>query len=757
MVGQARELGLRRRLAGLGLRLGHAVASLWRADLAETLLAERDRWFLWLPALLGAGIGGYFLLPFEPALPALRGAITAALLALFGLSWLRLAVWRWPLVVLLALLAGPWLAAERTQQVAAPVLQRSTGAVWLEGRVRDVEERDNGYRTTLDRLVIGGLSELEMPRRIRITLRRDGDSLWPGQRIRVRAMLSPPPEPAMPGAYDFARAAWFLQIGAVGYSVGAPEILRVEPPEDWRDAALLWLGTSRQDITRRLAAQTAGAGGAIAIALMTGERGPIPEATDQAFRDSGLAHILSISGLHLTLVAGLLFFVLRALLALSPHLALHYPIKKWAAAIALLGAVAYTLLSGAGLPTLRSLVMIALALLAVLVDRRAITLRSVAWAALALLVLWPESLLDPGFQMSFAAVTALVAAFELWGPRLTAWRAAADGAPLRLALLWLLGTMAASFVAGTGSSFFAAYHFNRVADYALIANLIATPLVSFWIMPLGMVAFLLMPLGLEQIALTPMVWGVDLLIAIAHWVAGWPGAVGYVPAMPVWGLAGITIGGLWLCLWRRGWRWLGLVGLALGSLSPWLVPLPDLIVGGDGRMIAARAADGEHVYLSGTVPPRSFTGEVWWQRLGGPPLYPWPAMRRNDAEGRSGVDGSVRCDADGCAWRHDGFLVALPKRPQAITEDCRHADVVIAQQMAVRYRCPAARVVIDRFDLRREGAHVLFLDRETGLRVVTAAQSRGRRPWAPMRGHGGTNNADTDQAAERADHFPVSP
>lgn len=747
MAGRLHQRDLRHRLAAFGLRLGDALAGLWRADLAEILLAERDRWFLWLPVLLGAGIAGYFLLPFEPALPPLRWAISAVLLAIFTLAWRRqAAAWRVPLVALLAVLAGPWLAAERTQAVTAPVLEHRTGAIWIEGRVREAEQRDNGYRILLDRLVIGGLSELELPQRIRVTLRRDGETLWPGQRIRLRALLSPPPEPAMPGAYDFARAAWFRQIGAVGYAIGAPEILQAEPSAGWGTDGLVRLSALRQEMSRRLAQSAEGPGGAIAIALMTGERGPIPDATDQDFRDSGLAHILSISGLHLTLVAGLLFFVVRALLALSPYLALHHPIKKWAAAMALLGAVAYTLLSGAGLPTLRALVMISLALLAVLLDRRAITLRSVAWAALALLVLWPESLLDPGFQMSFAAVTALVAAFELWGPRIAAWRAAADGAPLRLALLWLLGTMAASFVAGMGSSFFAAYHFNRVADYALIANLLATPLVSFWIMPLGMLAFLLMPLGLEQLALTPMVWGVDLLVAIAHWVARWPGAVGYMPAMPVWGLAGIAIGGLWLCLWRRAWRWLGLAGLMLGSVSPWLVPVPDLVVGNDGRLIAARAADGVHYYLSGSVPPRSFAGEVWWQRLGGPPLYPWPALRRTDTEGRSGVDGSVRCDPDGCAWRHDGFLIALPKRPQAITEDCRHADAVIAQQLAIRYRCPAARVVIDRFDLRRAGAHALFLDRRTGLRVMTVAQDRGRRPWTLLQGHGLPGSAYFDHS-----------
>lgn len=705
-----------------------------RFDAVATLLAERERWFLWLPALLGGGIAVYFLLPAEPKLLPLRLGMAAAVLALllFG----RHMLWRWPLIMLLALLSGLWLASERTASMAAPVLARPSGAVWIEARVLEVEPRDAGHRLLLDDLRFGGLQEAETPKRIRITLPRDGEVLWPGERIRVRAMLLPPPEPAMPGAFDFARYAWFRQIGAVGYAISTAEVMPAEETRSWREAAMLSLSALRQDWTRRIAAQTEGAGGAIAAALMTGVRGPIPDQVDDAFRDSGLAHILSISGLHLTLVAGLLFFLVRAALALHPYLALHYPIKKWAAFAALLGAMAYTLVSGAALPTLRALVMIALALLAVMLDRRAITLRAVAWAALLLLVLWPDSLLDPGFQMSFAAVTALVAAFEQFAPRLTRWRSQAG--PAQIALLWLGGVMAASFVAGLGSSLFAAYHFNRVADYALIANLLAAPLVDFIIMPFAVLAFLLMPLGLEALALTPMVWAVNALIALAVWVAGWPDAVGTVPAMPLWGLATITLGGLWLCLWQRRWRWLGVIGLLFGTASPWLIAQPDFLVSADGRLLAARAADPDRYYFS-SAPPRGFAAETWHGRLGAPQLYPWPSLRRAEqqaGQGRSGADGSLRCDVAGCAWRYQGFLVALPQQPKAITEDCRHADAVIAARMAVRYRCPAARIVIDRNDLQRGGAHALYLDARHGIRSANVAQTRGRRPWVNPKGHG---------------------
>ena len=722
--------------AMLRQRVAAGLRSSWRDlrqfDAVATLLAERDRWFLWLPVLLGAGIAVYFLLSAEPPLLPLRLGMAVGGLAVLLLG--RSEVWRWPLLMVLALVAGLWLAAERTASVAAPALTRPSGAVWVEGRILEVEPRDKGHRLLLDDLRLPGLQEPDTPKRIRISLPRDGDDFWPGERLRVRVMLLPPPEPAMPGAFDFARYAWYRQIGAVGYAISTAEPLPADEVRDWKEAATLWLSALRQDWTRRIAAQTEGAGGAIAAALMTGVRGPIPDSIDAAFRDSGLAHILSISGLHLTLVAGLLFFLVRALLALHPWLALHYPIKKWAAAVALLGAVAYTLLSGAALPTLRALAMIALALIAVMLDRRAITLRAVALAALLLLVLWPDSLLDPGFQMSFAAVTALVASFEHLAPRLARWRSQAG--PLQIALLWLCGVMAASFVAGLGSSLFAAYHFNRVADYALIANLLAAPLVDFIIMPLAVLAFLLMPFGIEAVALVPMVWAVDLLIALAVWVAGWPDAVGTVPAMPLWGIAAIAAGGLWLCLWQRRWRWLGIAGLVLGTASPWLVAQPDLLVSGDGRLLAVRAAGADGYFYFSSARPTGFIAETWWERLGAPPLYPWPAARRGDSEGRAGVDGSLRCEPAGCSWRRDGFLVALPRQPTAIAEDCRHADAVIAAQMYVRYRCPAARIVIDRGNLWRDGTHALYLDPVRGIRAISVAQTRGRRPWVNAKAHG---------------------
>lgn len=747
-------------LAGIPFRFGMALRRLASFRPVAVLLAEREQWFLWLPVLLGGGIAIYFGLAREPSLSLLRTGMALAAAAPILALLLRRREWAIGLLAPLLVLAGLWLSAERAAGSAAPVLERRTGAIWLEGRVVRAEPRDNGHRLTLEALRFENWSADRTPARIRIGLPRGGEEIQPGDRLRLRAVLMPPPDPAMPGAFDFARQAWFQRLGAVGFVVGLPEKLIPEGELGPMDSFRVMLARAQQDITRRITAVLDGADGAIAAALMTGVRGPIPEEVDDAFRDSGLAHILSISGLHLALVAGILFFAVRALLALVPALALHYPIKKWAAIVALIGAAAYMLLSGSALATQRSFIMVALAFGAILVDRRAISLRSLAVAALLLLLLAPESLLDAGFQMSFAAVAALIAAFEAAEPTLTRLRQ--DAGPLRTALLWLAVAMLSSFVAGLGSGLIAAYHFNRIADYALFANLIASPLVTFIIMPLAMLAFALMLVGLEALALTPMGWAVEALIWIAEWVAGWPGAVGAIPAMPGWTLPALGLGLAWLCLWKLRWRWLGVLPIMAAMAAPFFVAPPDIVIAGDARLVALRgqeSGEGARYYFSAGraaqgVEASGFAAETWWRRLGNPDLLPWPILPRRgpNAEGMTSADGTIRCERSGCTARLKGWVIALPKEERTLAEDCRGADIVIAP-FPVRRRCPSARVVLDRFDLWRNGSHALWLGADTRLRAENAAAGRGARPWVPKRGHGAMAEAPPDVPNETGRRF----
>lgn len=520
----------------------------------DLLRAARPQAALWLPVLLGAGIALYFALPLEPP-------VWLAPVLLLPLALLLLAARRAPgcpgwlqalPLALLALALGFQLAQLRSLAVAAPVLERELGPVRLEATVERVERQERGRRLWLSEARVERLAAADTPVRLRVTLRGLEPAVAPGDRVALLAILRPPPGPATPGAYDFARQAWFLRLGAVGFALGDLERLgegSVEAgllarPTRWRDGL-------RQAIAERVLAVLPDRRGAVAAALTVGERGAIPEPTLAALRDSGLAHLLAISGLHLGLAAGAVFFALRAGLAAWPAVALTRPIKKWAAVAALAAAFAYLQLAGASVTAQRAFVMVGVVLLAVLLDRSAVTLRLVAWAAVAVLALAPESLVSASFQLSFAAVVALVSAWELW----RGWRETRRGGP-RGESLWRLpaGYLAAlaftSLIAGLATAPFAAFHFNRLALYGLVANLLAVPVAAFLVMPAALLALLAMPLGLDR----PFLWllgaGVEAILRIGDLVAGWPGAVALVPAMPAWGLAAVALGGLWLCLWR---------------------------------------------------------------------------------------------------------------------------------------------------------------------------------------------------------------
>ncbi len=672
--------------------------------------AERERWLLWLPVMFGVGIAVYFGLPTEP--PPWSGALVVlagGLLAVVARARLAAVV-----VGVALLMTGLGFAAIqfRASVVDAPVIAKRTAPVSVEGRVVAVEMRDVGHRILLQDLVVVGLPPAETPRRIRLVVRQSGPMPGPGDRVGLRAVLLPPPAPAAPGAFDFQRQAWFAGLGGVGFALSLPRLLQAEAA----GGLAVVIARLRQSIAARARDAVTGPSGAMAAALMTGDRGAIPAETVQAMRDSGLAHLLAISGLHMGLLAGCVFFAVRGGLALWPSVALRHPIKKWAAAAAIVGAFAYLLLAGATFPTQRAFVMTSIVLIAVIMDRRAVSMRLVAWAALAVLAVTPESLLHVGFQMSFAAVVALVAAYEALAEPVGRLRR--GGGPVRKLLVYLLGVAITTVIAGLATGLIAAYHFNRFVDYGLVANMAAVPVMAFWIMPFAVAAFALMPLGLEVLALVPMGVGIDLVIRIAHTVAAWPGAVTLLPAVPVTALLAIAAGGLWLCLWRLPWRWFGLAGVAFGCATFAVTTPPDILITGDAKLTAVRTGDGGLAMSSrrGSTIAR----ETWLRRDALAAEFPWPGDGVSE-------DGLLRCDGIGCIYRAKGWMVALPTDDRAVAEDCARADVVVST-VPVRGRCPAARVVVDRFDLWRNGAHAIWLDK-AGIRVDSVNRSRGTRPW----------------------------
>jgi competence protein ComEC len=678
--------------------------------------AGAGRLLPWVPIAFGTGIACYFAAEREPVLPVAALAAAVFCLAAFLLRRHR----KFPFVVMIAAVAAGFAVATwKTARVAHGVLARPIFSVSMSGFV---ETRDIRERT--DRFVLRVVS-MESPRgparleRVRLSVRK-GTAPAVGSFVELKARLQPPPAPLRPGAYDFGRDMYFAGIGASGFVMGA--IRTAEPPDSGglslRYAA--FMQGLRDAIDARIDAVLDGDRRAIATALLTGRRDAISAPVNDAMFVSGLGHVLSISGYHMAVVAGVVFFAVRALLALVPPLTTGSPIKKWSAAAALLAAAFYLLLSGAEVATQRSFFMTAVVLIAIMVDRRAVTFRTLAVAAMIGLTIAPEALVHPSFQMSFAATLGLVALVQIGMPLLFA--APDNSATARMAL-WGGREVAmlalASLVAGLATMPYAAFHFHRVTPYGVLANLAAMPVVSALVMPAGLVGMAAMPFGFDGVFWQVMGWGIDWMIAVAQWVAALPGAIGRIAAFGTGPLIAASLGIILLGLLRTPLRWGGAAALVLAVVWALATPQPEILIAADGHAIGVRGRDGRlHVIRAA----RNGSKDSFL-------LRGWLAA---DADGRQAADSSlsegVSCDQAGCvAQLADGGLVALALRPDALADDCARAALLVTARQAPP-ACAAA--VIDQDRLRRQGA--LALRRSRDGFAVEAVRPRGAdRPWSP--------------------------
>ncbi|HUG62122.1 MAG TPA: ComEC/Rec2 family competence protein, partial [Methylomirabilota bacterium] len=619
---------------------------------------EGGRGFLWSPVAFAVAAAVYFALPFEPS--AMAAVLPAAVLGTAALV-VRMMRPTVPVVLVAGAIAAAGFLAAKVQVEAArsPVLIHGR-VMEVTGSVAAVEDRGGrGHRLRIAVAAMDPAPREGMPEVVRVTVRGGDPPPSPGDRIRVTARLGPPQAPLYPGGYDFARTAFFAGVGGVGFALG---------PVDPAPLAAGDLGAStgqriqaaverfRIAVSARIRVALPGDAGAIAAALIVGDRGAIDPGTDDDMRVSGLSHILAISGLHMALVAACLFGGLRALLALSPTVTERVPIKQVAAAVALAGTLAYLVIAGMSLATQRSAVMIAITLTAMMIGRRPFSLRNVAVAALVVFALRPDAVLDPGAQLSFAAVTALIAGFEALSARR---KPPPDGGDVVRWVRWAIAvpkwiglSMLTSLLAGIATAPIALHHFNRAAPLSLIANLLATPLVSFLIMPAGLVAALAMPLDLDGWPLVAMGAGIDGMVWIAAVVADWTPGGGTLGRPALAGTLTVVAGGLWLCLWTGRARLVGIPVVLLGlALSP-MGARPDLIVAGDGRR-AMVILDGQ-AYLLGR--PDTFETAIWLAAIGDPrdPLDP-------------SLVAGVRCDAEACILREPAERVgASASEPSGI-------------------------------------------------------------------------------------------
>lgn len=671
--------------------------------------AEPAGLVLWIPPALGLGIGVYFLLVREPA--AMLGFGVLAL-ALALAVWLRRTAWRWVPMMLAAAALGFALAQTRTAQLATPMLERPAERVALVGTVERIEHLPEGVRVRLSNLSFERPERLRWslasPPQIRIRLTKRSEIPPVGARIEILANLFPFSGPLAPGTYDFRRDAFFKGIGATGYAISRPRVLEQPPPSGWSSH----IETLRQHIAVRVHERLDGDVAAIAQALLTGKQTAISEAALTPFRDSGLSHIYSISGLHIGLATGIVFFAVRFLLALMPPIALNFDVKRGAAIVALAAAWAYTALVGFPIPAQRSAVMASLALIAICFDRDPFSLRVIALAAIAVLLFTPEALLNPSFQLSFAAVLGLIAGWQALEPYLSLH--AAGNAWWRRLVFSTVRTIVSSLIASAATLPFLVYHFHTAQFYAALANALALPLMGALIMPATVATYFALPFGLDAITLSLLGQGLKWLLWIAETVAALPGASMSVAPLARPFLVAVALLALFLCIGPKRWRALGWLAVPVLLLGLTVYKPPDLLVSAAGDAVAVRTGADEMVMLSGK--PQSFLAKQWQGVMTAPGIV-LPAKAATE---------NLRCDALGCIIEAGERTIAVSFAREALAEDCARAAIVVAPSF--RLSACAAPYVIDRAALRSGGAHAVWL-RGAELRILTAAERSGARPW----------------------------
>lgn len=683
----------------------------WGRGMLGPLLAlqgVRGTLFPWIAVFLGCGVGVWFAVETEPTMGsyAVAGLLVALgmALGLFGPDLLR------PLTIALAALAVGWLAAGiRAHTVAAPMLDfRYYGPV--EGRIVHIDRsQSDALRLTLDQVVLRDLPPDRTPHRVRVSLQEDHPWLdpAPGQVVILTATLAAPEGPVEPGAFDFRRMAFFDRLGAVGYT-RTPVLLLEEP------TGALPIDRLRRHLTEGMLVQMEGQAGAFAAGAMTGDRSAITEDTVQALRDSSLAHLLAISGMNMAFLTAFVFGFLRYGLALVPFVALRVNTKKVAAVVSLGVAFFYLLLSGANVATERAFIMIAVFLGAVMLDRRALTLRAVAVAAVLLLVFRPESLLDPGFQMSFAATIALIVGFatvdrSIYRQKLPRW-----AMPVFTLVL-------SSLIGGFATAPYAAAHFNRFTDYGLVANLLTVPVMGAVIMPAGALAALLAPVGLAWVPLWVMEQGARWILFVAHWIAGLEGAVTAIPAPAPWVMPVFTLGALWLVLWQGRARLAGLVPVVVAVVFWAGQGRPDLLISGDGKLLGLLGPEGRALSAASGG---GFSAENWLQDDG-------DLTDQATAAERPGFTGKK-----GERWftfaGEQAVALGGKKAQAALGPACASGALVVLADVAEG--APQSCRLIDQTTLRGTGAIAFWLQGED-VRIETVAKARRlwSRPVTPVK------------------------
>ncbi|MDG4908040.1 ComEC/Rec2 family competence protein [Mesorhizobium sp. WSM4898] len=723
-------------------RFRRASFSAIRRGVAEAASTELDRGigFLLVPVFLAAGVILYYSLSAEPDLYRPLAAVALmALCAAVSRPWLKT-----HLVFMAALFCALGFVAAKveTWRAATPMLG-SEIQTRLTGRVVIAEEMANGrVRLTIDLLSTAHPKLRYAPDRVRLSARRIPAGMKAGSLVTGYARLLPPTGPVRPESYDFSFDSYFSGIGGSGFFLGDPKLI---PPTDpiAQTSIASAIENTRENIADHIRSTVGGPEGEIAAALIVGVRAGIPEDINEAMRRTGIYHIISISGLHMALVAGTVMLLLRGAFALFPDFSSRRPVKKYAAAIALMSIAAYLVISGVVVAAERSFIMLAVMLIAVLFDRAALTMRNLAISAIAVILVSPHEVVGPSFQMSFAATAALVGAYAGWSD----YRAGKVRAPpekrsfLRFMSHKLAvgagGAAMTSIIAGSATALFAIWHFQRVSPLSLLANLAIMPIVTI-VMFLAVASAVMMPFGFDGPFLYLMGKGLAAMIAISAWISEWSP----VDAVGLISIHSVLLATIALVIATMATTWLRLAAIPFAAAAVMIIPqvrTPDLLISEDAHLVAMPIGGGE--LAINRARSNEFTTDNWKRALKAETIVPPETFAKGTLDLADPVDlppGSpFYCTGDLCIGRHpSGAIVALAENREAARPACDFADLIVINDATAYNPCRDPRIlVVTKRQLARDGSGAVFFDPQsaTARATIQYAVEKPYRPWHEQR------------------------
>ncbi|MDF3048309.1 MAG: ComEC/Rec2 family protein [Candidatus Midichloriaceae bacterium] len=662
-------------------------------NIKELLELELEEIYLLSPIFIGIGIVIFFHLPSDPSL--LSCFLPFLIAALFAyLCRNNLILMRSSIA--LCIIALGFLACEfRVLSIDSPRIKEQLEYVEVTGTIAQIIDTPDARKFLLDTLEIEDLEKQNTPKYVRIALKSDISGFTIGDRVQFKATLMPPPYPSFIGGFNFAEYTYFKEIGAIGYATSRPRLISSNNLSNISKH----INAFRNQIGKRIESRIDATSASIALALLIGDTSKIPAQELSMIRISGIAHIIAISGLHVVIIVGLIFFSFRFLLARIPYMANHYDLKKIAAAIGILGSFFYLIIAGAPISAQRAFIMSSLTLFAIIIDRKSNPMRSVATAAIIILLFTPENLFTPSLQMSFAACISLIAGYAATANLLKAYTSKFGG--------YVLGIVISTLLAGSATTPFVIYHFNQFSTYSLITNLFAIPLTNFIIMPFGVASLLLMPINLDWITLHPMAWAIDVMVWVATKVSILPEASLRIASYSAGGISLIALGGAMLCMMTTQLRLLGIPLIIIGSLTNIQIfksPTPDLMFDSRGKLFAIKIDD--KYYFSNKVSAR-FVRKTWEQTF--------------DIQTASTIKSLENCSKESCAFEKDGkrILILMSGSPKSCEFD------FIANLTGFKTDCEEK---LNLQSLKDQGNTFVWL-KENNIKIRTVTQSLKKRIW----------------------------